>query len=198
MPDKQYKTSQTLLLRARNSHDKNAWNEFSEAYRPFIYHVLKCMQVHQDDIDDLHQDILIRLWKKLALYDSGKGKFRSWLSFVVRNIVLNSFQKSETRIEKMAQLAKHYEDNAASHTEVEKMIEREWKTHLLKLALENIQSLFSGKAVEAFELSLQGQNNTEIALNLKLTLNSVKALKNRVKIRYVAELKRLINNFEEL
>ena len=192
----EYTTRQTLLLRARNRHDKDAWGEFTEVYRPFIYYVLKCMEVHQNDIDDLHQDILIRLWKKLPSYDPAKGKFRSWLSFVVRNIVLNSFQKNSTRLEKMAQLSKHYQNDPAAQNEIDKMIEHEWKMHLSKLAMETIHSLFSGKAVEAFELSLQGLDNNSIAQQLGLSADSVKVLKSRVKSRYMAEVKRLINNFE--
>ena len=200
MTDDKYLTRQTLLIRAQNQSDHEAWAEFIEVYKAFIYHILKRMNVKQADVDDLTQEILLRLWEKLDSYDASKGRFRTWMSFVIRNLVLNSIQKNNTRAQKLNQLAEdpsqpiNFKEN--SDSELKKTIEREWKLYISNMALENIRELFSTNALEVFERSLNGQKNPQIVEELQLTESTVKVLKHRVKNRYITEVKRLITEFE--
>lgn len=197
MNEDKYVTRKTLLMRAKNRNDQDAWEEFVEVYRRFIYHVLNRMNVNENDFDDMVQEVLLRLWEKLGTYDPEKARFRSWLSFVIRNIVINSIRKKSLHVEKMEQLTDQL-SSKSSQTEVEKMIEREWKLHVSNMAMTAIKELFSGKAVQVFELSLQGLDNAQISVKLGIGQNSVKVLKSRVKSRYMAEVQRLITEFEEL
>jgi len=197
MNDDKYVTRKTLLMRAKNRNDQDAWEEFVEVYRRFIYHVLNRMNVNENDFDDMVQEVLIRLWEKLGSYDPEKARFRSWLSFVIRNIVINSFRKKNLHVEKLEQFSDSL-STKSSKSEVEKMIEREWKMHVSNMALATIKELFSGKAVQVFEMSLQGLDNAQISVQLGIGQNSVKVLKSRVKSRYMAEVQRLITEFEEL
>lgn len=197
MNDDKYVTRKTLLMRAKNRDDQDAWEEFVEVYRRFIYHVLNRMNVNDNDFDDMVQEVLLRLWEKLGTYDPEKARFRSWLSFVIRNIVINSIRKKSLHVEKMEQLTDRL-SSKSSQTEVEKMVEREWKLHVSNMAMMTIKELFSGKAVQVFELSLLGLDNSQIGVKLGIGQNSVKVLKSRVKSRYMAEVQRLITEFEEL
>ncbi len=197
MNDDKYVTRKTLLMRAKNRNDQDAWEEFVEVYRRFIYHVLNRMNVNENDFDDMVQEVLIRLWEKLGSYDPEKARFRSWLSFVIRNIVINSFRKKNLHVEKLEQFSDSL-STKSSKTEVEKMIEREWKLHVSNMAMATIKELFSGKAVQVFEMSLQGLDSAQISVKLGIGQNSVKVLKSRVKSRYMAEVQRLITEFEEL
>ena len=201
MTDNEYLTRQTLLMRAKNRSDEQAWDEFVEIYKRFIYHIINRMNVRYDDREDLAQDVLMRLWEKLSTYDPEKGRFRSWLSFVIRNTVLNYVNKKKSDLKKIDRLthdpSQNPEIKAGNNSEIDKMIEDEWKIHVSTLAFENIKGLFSGKAIEVFELSLKGLTNEEISKQLDIAPDSLKVLKSRVKSRYMAEVKRLINNFEE-
>lgn len=192
----EYVTRQTLLMRARNRNDHDAWSEFVEVYQHFIFHVLNRMNVSENDFKDLVQEVLVRLWEKFGSYEPEKARFRSWLSFVIRNIVLNSIKKNSIRTEKMSQFADESDKYVTHQSDVEKMIEREWKLHISNLAMTTIKELFSGKAVEVFELSLQGFASDEISKRLNIARSSVKVLKSRVKSRYMAEVHRLINELE--
>lgn len=201
MTEDNYITRQTLLMRAINRSDEQAWNEFVEVYKRFIHHIIHRMNVPYDDREDLAQDVLMRLWEKLGTYDPEKGRFRSWLSYVIRNTVLNYVSKNKTNLKKIDRLTNDPSQNpemkAGNNSEIEEMIEEEWKVHISTLAFENIKGLFSGKAINVFELSLKGLKNDEISQELDLPASSLKVLKSRVKSRYMAEVKRLINNFEE-
>lgn len=197
MIEDNYRTRQTLLIRLHNQNDQKAWEEFIEVYQRFIYHILNRMQVHANDLDDLVQDVLLRLWKKLASYDPKKAKFRSWLSFVIRNTVLNDINKNKIRHQKLNQFSEDSKLSKQPVTEIDLLIEHEWKRHISNLAMTRVSTLFSGKAIDVFKYSLEGDSNEEISLKLNIKPDSVKVLKSRVKSRYMHEVKRLIHDFEE-
>ena len=195
MNDK-YVTRKTLLLRARDPEDHDAWGEFVEFYKRFIYHVLNRMNISDNDFDDLVQEVLIRLWEKLGTYDPEKARFRSWLSFVIRNIVINHVRQKSRRSQQMENLADTLTDSA-SGSEIEQMIEKEWKLYISKMAFDTVKELFSGKAIQVFELSLEGFDTAQISVKVGIAQGSVKVLKSRVKSRYMAEVQRLITELEE-
>ena len=193
-----FTTRQTLLKRARNQSDNDAWEEFAAVYKTFICHILQQMKVI--DIEDLAQDVLLKLWKKLSSYDPAKARFRTWLSSVVRNIVLDHLRSYNSRCQREKKLVDEPSSylNSSSSSEIEKLIEQEWKAHLSNLALTNLKKLFSETAMAVFKMSLESQTPDQISQKLNIKRESVKVLKSRVRTRYVEEVKRLIRNFEEL
>ena len=202
MSEDRYSTRQTLLMRARNQDDHDAWEEFASVYDRFIHYVLLKMNISQSDVDDLKQDVLVKLWKKLPTYEPQKSKFRSWLSLVIRSLVLNYFDSNSRRSARMEKLADNSDTFAylknTSPAEIDNIIELEWKSHVSKLAFENVQKIFSGKAIDVFQLSTKGYTNQVISEKLDIKLDTVKVLKSRVKSRYIVELKKIIHEHEEL
>ena len=57
--------------------------------------------------------------------------------------------------------------------------------------MENIQKIFSGKAVEAFRMTLQEVPADEICQKLDIQKDSLYTLRNRVKLRFVEEVRHL-------
>lgn len=199
----EWQTRQTLLMRAKNQDDDAAWEEFAAYYRDFIYMVLHQMNLYSVDIDDLAQDILIKIWKSLPnhIYDKDRARFRTWLSRLIRNQVLDHFRATQRRARKHAAAAEdETSDRMPMITEpdVEKIIQKEWEVHIVQLALNNISSLFSDRAIEAFSMSIEGKSTAQIAEHLGVKPNSVVKLKNRVKERLVIEIQHLRNELESI
>ena len=190
------KTRQTLLMRAKNPDDHQAWEEFIEVYKRFIYHILHRMNIHENDFDDLVQEILLRLWKKLGSYNPEEGRFRSWLARVIRNLVLDYLDSADRRNRKHDLMEKEAYLYTASQSEQEKMIKKEWKLYLSKIALENMRKVFSGHAVDVLALSIKGVSNDDISKQLNIKPASVRVLKSRVNSRFLEEVKRLIRELE--
>ena len=196
----QYLTSQTLLMRAKNPDDHQAWEDFVEFYKRFIYHILHKMNISINDFDDLVQVVLLRLWESLKSYEKQDCKFRSWLSQVTRNTVLNYLDKKQRQDKRQTQMGE-YQDmqlklNSYGDGELERMIENEWRAYVSTMALENIKKLFSGVAVEAFLMSQKEKNGDEIAEKLGIKKESAYVLISRVKSKFIAEMKRLIHEME--
>lgn len=198
----EWQTRQTLLMRAKNQDDSAAWEEFVAYYRSFIYMVLHKMNLHSVDLDDLAQDVLIRIWKSLPnfTYDQDRAKFRTWIGRLIRNQVLDHIRTTERRNRKHAAVEQDTAPgiNVMAEPELERIIEREWKLHIIQLALKNISSLFSERAIAAFRMSIAGKSTAEIAAYFDVKPNSVVKLKNRVKERLIQEIKHLRNELESL
>ena len=196
----QYKTRATLIQRVQNQHDEASWEEFVHVYRRYIYAIIRSMNISEADTEDILQQVLINLWKSLPKMDYEKiNRFRSWLSTVTKNCVTDFIRKRSrdaTRLEKAGK------DDTLTYLktirlpEIDAIAEREWEIHLTNLALENIEPLFSGKAIDAFRLTLEGKSVEEIAQKLDLKENSVYRLKNRVKERLIEEIVQLREELE--
>ena len=196
----QYQTRATLIQRVQNQQDEQSWEEFVRVYRRYIYAIIRSMNISEHDTEDILQQVLINLWNSLPKMDYEKiNRFRSWLSTVTKNCVTDFIRK---RTREAKRLEKAGQDDTLTYLkairlpEIDNIAEREWEIHLTNIALENIEPLFSGKAVDAFRLTLKGKSVEEIAKELDLKENSVYRLKNRVKERLILEIRHLREELE--
>jgi RNA polymerase sigma factor (sigma-70 family) len=190
----QWVTRKTLLLRAVNPDDETAWKEFVDYYGRFIYHIILKMGIKGTTSDDVAQQILIKLWKKINTYDSSRGSFRPWLSTVIRNSVNEHYRKENRRQENA--FFEGEENRITDTNDIDLMIQSEWENYLTDEAIKHVKGVFSGKAVDAFLMSLDGFSNSEIAEKLDIALASVKVLKARVKSCFINEMRNLTRNME--
>ena len=81
------KTRLTLIERLRNQYDDSAWDDFSSTYKDYIYVVIIRMGFNPQDCEDLHQQVLLKLWNTLPDFSYDKNKrFRSWIARVTVNL----------------------------------------------------------------------------------------------------------------
>lgn len=189
-----------MLERAKVVDDEEAWQEFVSFYHDYIRVVLLKMRIRSIDLEDLLQEVLIKIWQNLSKFkiDQDRARFRTWLSTLIRNQALDQVKMAKrykNRVDKKAvvDLIPEDEKNIAK-TELDKVIESEWEKHIIKVALGNIRSLFSEQAIYVFEQSLLGKNSEELSQKLDIKPNSVNKLKNRVKMRMIEEVEHLRNH----
>lgn len=196
----EYNTRQTLIQRIQASHDERSWDEFVRIYRPYIYAIIRNMNVSTDDIDDLVQQVCLKVWKNIAGMElTATHRFRSWLSSVTINCTRDYFRKSArdaARVEKAADEESLNYLRSVDEPEIERIAQREWEIHLTNLAMENIEPLFTPQTVEVFMLSLEGISVKDIAAKTGLSLNAVYYQKNRFKRRLVQEVAHLRDELE--
>ena len=189
-----WKTRETLIDRARDPSDSQAWDEFTNYYSGFIRMVLIKLQVTRDDLEDFSQDVLLKLWQGLPKMEMGRddARFRAWMGTVIRNAVYNHCSQASTR--------KRRETNAAvadvAPPDIEDIIESEWRKHIIALVIERLNASFSGKAMDVFTMTLDGKSVDDIASAMELTKASVYVLRNRVRTRFLDEAKQLRSQLE--
>ena len=189
-----WNTRLTLLQRAQDQDNPDAWDEFVFYYQDFLRMVLAKMNFNQSDIEDASQEVLVKLWKALPKFDpEGSAKFRTWMSRIIRNSAIDFLRKHNKGSKEELE---HHEMNMAAEPEIENFIKDEWEVHIVALALNQIKTLFSENAIKAFEMAMKNVSTEEIAATLGTTNNAVLKLKNRVKHRMVQEINLLREKLE--
>lgn len=191
------RTRYTLLQRARDTDNQEAWQEFVAHYRRFIVYILRELGVLHDDIDDLTQQILLGLTKNISTYDREQSRFRTWLSTVIRNAAYSHFRKQKSRPSRLRVLDEEVPVEALQSSDgVNQWIEDEWATYIANEAMNRVRQAFKGQAVTAFEMSLDGCPAADISKETGLSVSSVYTLCKRVKRRLYLEVRALTAELE--
>jgi RNA polymerase sigma factor (sigma-70 family) len=191
-----YSTSYTLLERAKNQNDNQAWDQLIANYRKYIYVVIRSMNVNSSDTDDILQQVLIELWKYLPKYEntSGESKFRFWLAKITRNQVISFIRREKAHLNKCDSAKREIQGHYLSSIEtpeIERIITQEWQLFLSNSAMEKVEVHFSATALKAFDLFRKGQNPTEIAEQLDVKTDSVYKYISRIKLKLIQEIEHL-------
>jgi RNA polymerase sigma factor (sigma-70 family) len=152
--------------------------------------------VKENDAHELCQEIIVTLWKKLPdfIYDSNKGKFRNWLSTLIRNTACNHFQKINRDKKYIA-----YENESESHEkqdanrmcDIDSIIANEWNNYISNLAWKSLQPNFKESTIAVFDLYMNGKSPQEIAEKLNMKELTVSTYISRVRKFLKEEIERL-------
>jgi RNA polymerase sigma-70 factor (ECF subfamily) len=192
-------TPVSLLERlARPQPPQSDWDRLVALYRPWLSAWLLRQRLQGADVEDLVQDVLTVLVKKLPLFQhtGHPGAFRGWLrSILVFRLRYFFRQRGTTPIvlgeageELLAQL--ELADSALS-----RRWDQEHDQHVLARLLELLQSEFTTSTWEAFRRSaLEGQEVAAVAAELGLSCNAVCIARSRVLRRLREEARGLLED----
>jgi RNA polymerase sigma-70 factor (ECF subfamily) len=77
------------LLTRIQAGEEDALLQLHDRYVNLVYSVAYRVLEHQQDAEEVTQDVFMRLWHKSALYDPEKGSFTTWLLTITRRLALN-------------------------------------------------------------------------------------------------------------
>jgi len=188
-----YITRHTLLERIRDPHDAEAWQEFIDFYKNYIYVIVRSMSINEHDAEDILQQVTVKLWKSLPAHQHNpeKGRFRSWVSTVTKNTVISFIKKQQVRATKMEQARQDEELSylkAIKLPEIDLIAQKEWEVFITNTALQNLEEHFTAQAITAFKQHVKGIAPDEIAQHLALSRDSVYKYISRVKLRFLDEI----------
>jgi RNA polymerase sigma factor (sigma-70 family) len=184
------RTRRSLLTRLKNWDDQQGWREFMDKYGGFIFGLARKSGLSPEEAEDVVQDVLVSVAKKLPSfrYAGDKGSFKAWLVMIVKSRVIDHLRKKyrrvldanpaagredETRLEE--RIAQH--EDALSHDAV---WTREWESHLLDTALARVKDRLPAKHFLAFRMCTQQQKSpAEVARALGLSLPNVYLIRHR-------------------
>lgn len=89
------------LAELKKGTDEAAWERFAELYRPAIREFVRISSpmLQEADVEDVTQDVFARLVTafRQGAYDSRKGRFRTYLSAIVRRILIDRARRLAVR-----------------------------------------------------------------------------------------------------
>ena len=188
-------TRHTLLQKICDRHDDRAWEDFVYYYEKYIYVVCRRIHLDHNEAEELVQQVMIKLWKKIPELKFDKTKrFRGWIAQVTRNTVIDHFRakkRRENRLEKAydSEHWAYYREDSVP--EFEALVEKEWENYLVNMALQNIKAKVSEKMSSVFLELQKGKKHKQISDEKEMPLNSVYVYQKRMTIKLKEEIERL-------
>lgn len=180
-------TPVSLLERIRGSGADASWARLVDAYGPMIRRWLGQAGMVETDIDDIVQEVLVVVLKKLPEFDRQRtGSFRNWLRQVTLNC-LRDYRKAVRR-RRMATDDSKVEQIIHELADADSRLSRLWNAEhdqqLLRYLLKQVRGSFSPATIEAFtRVVLDERSPDEVAAELGMTVNAVFIAKSRVLAR---------------
>lgn len=194
------RTRRSLLTRLKNWEDQQGWREFMDKYGRFIYALARKAGFSPEESEDVVQDTLVSVAKKIPgfRYLGEKGSFKAWLVMIVKSRIIDALRKKYRRLpsagagpedgtrleERIAQ-----QEDELGH---EAMWQQEWESYVLDTALSRVKDRLPAKHFLAFRMCCQQQKAPgEVAKALGLSLPMVYLIRHRAGRLVAAEIHHL-------
>lgn len=178
-------TSLSLLDRARDANQSEAWRTLVDLYGPLLRAWLNRWDIQPVDADDLVQEVLAALARELPSFaHSGRtGAFRSWLRTMLVHRVRDYWRSRKYRPTALGggSWAEQAEQLVDESSELSRQWNLEHDRHVMAQLLEQVRPRFEPKTWEAFRRQMfDGQRADQVASELGMPINSVYVARSRV------------------
>jgi RNA polymerase sigma-70 factor (ECF subfamily) len=188
-------TSTSLLKQLRQSAGPQAgvaWSRFVRLYTPLLFLWARRLGAGANDAEELVQDVFAVLAREMPTFrHEPTRRFRGWLWTIVRNRWCDQLRRraAHAPVASPEALA-----NVPGPDNVEEMIEAEYRTHLIRRALEIMRAELPAQDWRACEeYVLGGRPAADVARELGMSLNQVYVIKSRLLRRVREELDGLLD-----
>ena len=190
-------TSATLLrtLReARSGVDDVAWARFVDMYGPVVHHLVRLLSpgISDADTDDAVQDVFVKLVNILrsGAYDFAKGKFRTYLSTLVRRLLIDRYREAAAR-RRDCQVEIEVAEEIAVEDDPGAWMDAKWRIACRMAAERRVmeESALAEQSREVWRLlSAERLSVKDAARRLGIPPNTVSKVKRRIETRIAAVL----------
>jgi len=187
-------TRKSLIERVLDGDDES-WDVFYANYSRLVYAIGEKSGLSADDCEDLVQEVMRTIFnaKDRFRYNSAIGKFRTYLTGIVKHKVYDFYRKRDGRTVAMDDEA--VLDAAEPTNRLDDVCTAEWKNHLLNVALMELREKVEPETFDAFQMYvLQERQPREVADALSISESAVYVYKNRC----VRHLRLIIDKYRNL
>lgn len=185
-------TSISLLERLRDPEDRDSWQQLMSLYNPLIHSWLRRYSVTQQDADDLVQEILAVVVRKLPQFRRQEftGAFRGWLKAITVNCLRDHWRSRRGRplATGSSDFKLMLDQLADENSGLSRRWDEEHDRHVMQSLLEMIRPQFTPATWQAFaRFALDDVPAADVAAELNVSVNTVYIAKSRVltKLRQV-------------
>ncbi len=186
-------TRESLVLKIRDPHDQQAWDEFVRLYQPVVYRVARTRGLQAADACDLVQTVFIAIAGSIDRWAANDPsvKFRHWLLRVAKNATINALTRRPADQGGAAELLAEVEEQ---NRQSESLIELEYRRELFIRAAEIVRNDVAPDTWKAFELTaIEGLSSESAAAELGKSIGTVYAARSRI----IKRLSEVVASLEE-
>ena len=195
-----YSQTHASLLQAIKAGDNVSWEVFYQRYKPLALMVGRGCHLDANELDEFVQDVMTDFFsaQNKFTYQPEKGRFRDYFLRIVRNRLNARFRarkRHDARFEALPEEgAEEIPDTRGN--ELERVWDQEWRSHVLREAMQAVQQSpgVTARALQVFDLwEAQSVAPKEIAKLLGISLATAYNDHNRV----LDELRRIVKELDE-
>ena len=182
------------LREARSGVDDVAWARFVDMYGPVVHHLVHLLSpgISDADTDDAVQDVFVKLVDILrsGAYDPAKGKFRTYLSTLVRRLLIDRYREAAAR-RRDCQVEIEVAEEIAVADDPGAWMDAKWRIACRMAAERRVmeESALAEQGREVWRLlSVEGLSVKDAARRLGIPSNTVSKIKRRIETRIAAVL----------
>src|SRR5262245_39468325 len=188
-------TRVTFLARLRQDPtDQAAWDEFVERYGRHIYRWCRQWKLQDADAEDVTQDILVKLARKLRAFTyDPSGSFRGWLKTLAHH-AWRDFVDSPRRAQAAAGDGQVWElmKTLEAREDLVQKLQEAFDHDLLEAAKVRVRLRVAPHTWEAFRLvALKGLPAAEVAAKVQMQVAMVYVAKRKVQKMLQEEIQKL-------
>ena len=189
-------TPRTMLAKMAADTDgisESDWTKLFDLYQPAVRAYAESVGAKMDS-DDVAQEVFVKLVEvvRSGSYKPEKGRFRSYLATMIRNVVINNFHKAEVR---EAGQRIYNDAELAVQPETVAILDAKWRLALRRAAVEHVltRTALAAKSKDIFRAYVIDERPIdEVAAKFGVSRNLVSQIKTRVE-RMIADYESLYN-----
>ena len=153
------------LLQGLQSHDEHAFSFLYDHYSKALFSIILQIIPQQELAEDVLQEVFVKIWQNINLYDASKGRLYTWMLNIARNQSIDRTRSKEF-------------NNRSKTTELSETVynnRQGAEANIDDVALKNTLSKLPDESRRLIELAYyQGYTQEEIAKILNIPLGTVK------------------------
>lgn len=80
------------IVKRLKAKDKSMFEDIYKMYKNLVFYIINQYSVPSSDIDDVLQEIFMKVYTGIDNYNDGYASFKTWLVVVARNYILDYFK----------------------------------------------------------------------------------------------------------
>ncbi|PWJ59615.1 RNA polymerase sigma-70 factor (ECF subfamily) [Dyadobacter jejuensis] len=158
-------TEQELVVGLKRN-DRAAFEYLYDHYSGALFNIILKIVRDEERAGDVMQEVFLKIWKRMALYNPEKGRLFTWIVNIARNTAIDA-TRTETRKPSMVDVNDRTVHDQADSTERPDSGQEE---------LRALVGLLRPERKQLVDLAyFQGYTHEEIANNLNIPLGTVKS-----------------------
>ncbi len=176
------------LVRLCQQRDAHSWQTLVDRHQDRILNLAFQFSGNRESARDLAQDIFVRLYESLGLYDPARP-FQTWFNSLARNLCIDHYRKSRKDKAVVDPPVDEFGDLASDDEPTDRRLERREGKDLLLRALEQLGAISRDAIVQK---DLQGLTHEEMASMEGVPVGTMKSRVSRAR----ADLARILLKLE--